>query len=171
MGILINTLAEGAQMRAVSLSWVSINTGYARSELNSFGVGRSQSVAWLLIEELDGLLQEIQRAEMDLAEHVRTFERDSQIQSLEMIGKTLETVCEAIASWGIALRDRLELVSSQPWAQSMADMAPGEQAALSLMGMLGIEVLPQLLSARISFEKLVPELQRVWVEERKSHEA
>jgi hypothetical protein len=161
MGNLINLFAEGAARRAEKTSWIAVNIGYARSELDGLEDERYPGIPARLFDQLEALLAEVITTEAGLAKLVRTFERKGNI---EIIGE-LQQITARISE---LIHTRVHEYNAHSWqraanafyARMDGDSWDEDDEVGTLLSMIGGEVIPMLEFLRASFEGLAGEIQK-----------
>ena len=171
MGNLINIYANAAAQRAVRLSWIAVNIGYARSELDDLVDEKAPETPPKLLKQLEALLGRIITKEAAIAKLVRTFERKGGAELFDEIQETSVGISKLIHkqvheynahSWQRAADAIYARMDGDTWDEDHVGM---------LLVMIGGEIIPAMEFLEGSFANSIHELIEAHAEERKGHEA
>jgi hypothetical protein len=152
MGNLINLFAKGAAQRGAKLSWANINLGYARSELQDIRISDDPKIPPALFDELEKILEQIQKVEISLATFVRTFERTRDTQLITKIQEMVLESNKATDAWVHDYDKHVGTRNYERWISRMDEYIFGDSAILALLNVIGAEVFPKLRFVQKSFE-------------------
>lgn len=161
MGNLINLFANGAAQRAEKTSWIAVNIGYARSELDGLEDERYPEIPPKLFDQLEALLSQVITTEAGLAKLVRTFERKGKVEIFREIQKITTQISELIHA-------RVHEYNAHTWqraanafyARMDGDSWDEDDEVGTLLAMIGGEVIPMLEFLQASFEGVAEEIQK-----------
>ena len=161
MGKLINLFAKGAAQRSAKLSWATINLGYARSELLDIRIGDDPKIPPALFDELEKILEQIQKVEISLATFVRTFERTRDPQLITRVREMVQESNKATDDWIHDYDKHVGTRNYERWISRMDEYIFGDSAILALLNVIGAEVFPKLRFAQQSFTGFADEIQKI----------
>ena len=172
MGNLINIYANAAARRAVRLSWIAVNIGYARSELDDLVDEKAPETPPKLLNQLETLLGQIITTEAAIAKLVRTFERKGGAEILDEIQETSVRISQEIHSLAFHYNGHsLQRAANAIYAMWDGDTWDEEDDVGRLLVMIGGEIIPAMEFLETSFPNSAHELIEAHDEERKGDEA
>jgi hypothetical protein len=172
MGNLINIYAKAAAQRAVRLSWIAVNIGYARSELDDLVDEKAPETPPRLLNQLEAMLGQIITTEAAIAKLVRTFERKGGDKILDEIQETSVRISQEIHSLAFDYNAHSwQRAAGAIYAMWDGDTWDEEDDVGRLLVMIGGEIIPAMEFLETSFANSTHELIEAHDEERKSHEA
>lgn len=159
MGNLINIYANAAAQRAVRLSWIAVNIGYAQSELDDLVDEKEPETPPKLLNQLEALLGKIITAEAAIAKLVRTFERKGGDEILDEIQETSVRISREIHSLAFDYNGHsLQRAADAIYAMWDGDTWDEEDDVGRLLVMIGGEIIPAMEFLEGSFESSIHEL-------------
>ena len=171
MGNLINIYANAAAQRAEKLSWIAVNIGYARSELDDLVDEKEPETPPELLNQLEALLGQIITTEAAIAKLVRNFERKGGAEIFDEIQETSVRISREIHSLAFRYNGHsLQRAANAIYAMWDGDTWDEEDDVGRLLVMIGGEIIPAIEYLEISFANSTHELIKAHDEERKSHE-
>ena len=171
MGNLINIYANAAAQRAEKLSWIAVNIGYARSELDDLVDEKEPETPPELLNQLEALLGQIITTEAAIAKLVRTFERKGGAEIFDEIQETSVRISREIHSLAFRYNGHsLQRAANAIYAMWDGDTWDEEDDVGRLLVMIGGEIIPAIEFLEISFANSTHELIEAHRAERGEHE-
>lgn len=172
MGNLINIYANAAAQRAVRLSWIAVNIGYARSELDDLVDEKAPETPPKLLNQLEALLGKIVTTEAAIAKLIRTFERKGGDEILDEIQETSVHMSQEIHSLAFHYNGHsMQRAANAIYARMDGDTWDEEDDVGRLLVMIGGEIIPAMEFLETSFANSTHDLIEAHDEERKGHKA